>query len=114
MKNLLTGLILCIVAQILVWLQVNSQFVWPESKKYNLPIAIIGGSIVSYLFIYSVKYIVQGFDGQVWPARIIPTATGMIIFSIMTWLLLKQGIDVKSGICLALSALILLIQIFWR
>ena len=114
MKNLLIGLTLCIVAQILVWLQVNSQFVWPESKKYNLPIAIIGGSIVSYLFIYSVKYIVQGFDGQVWPSRMIPNATGMLVFSIMTWMFLKQGIDIKTAICIALSLIILFIQLYWK
>jgi hypothetical protein len=102
------------LAQTIVWLQVNSQFVWPESKKYNFFIALIGGTIISYLFIYSVRYIVEGFDGQVWPGRLIPTATGMIIFSIMTWLLLKQGIDLKTGICLALAVIILIIQLFWR
>lgn len=108
------GLLLCIIAQTLVWLQVNAQFVWPESKKYNLWIAMGGGVIISYLFIYSVKFIVEGFDGQVWPARLIPTATGMFIFSIMTWVLLKQGIDLKTGICLILSLIILLIQFIWK
>lgn len=114
MKSVLIGLGLCVLAQTLVWLQVNSQFVWPETKKYNFLIACGGGIIISYLFIYSVKFIVEGFNGQVWPARLIPTATGMFIFSIMTWLLLKQGIDLKTGICLLLSAIILIIQFIWK
>lgn len=108
------GLCLGIIAQILMWFQINSQFVWPEIKKYNLLLIIVGGSIISYLFLNSVKYIVEGFDGQVWSGRLVPAATGMVVFSAMTWLFMKQGIDMKTGVCLLLSLAILLIQFFWK
>ena len=61
-----------------------------------------------------IAVIVSGFDGQVWPSRMIPNATGMLVFSIMTWMFLKQGIDIKTAICIALSLIILFIQLYWK
>ena len=102
------------MGQIFVWLQVNSQFVWPNSVKYFWPMIVIGGTVTSFFFMTGVKHIVSGFDGQVWPSRMIPNATGMLVFSIMTWMFLKQGIDIKTAICIALSLIILFIQLYWK
>ena len=113
-KNILIGLCYCLAGQILVWFQINSQFVWPGIKKYDLLSAIVIGPIVSLLFIYAVRFITEGSDGMVWPSRLIPNAMGIIIFTIMTWIFLKQGIEIKTGICIILSFLILAIQIYWK
>jgi hypothetical protein len=32
----------------------------------------------------------------------------------MTWLLLNQGINAKTAVCLCLSFIIICIQIFWK
>ena len=113
-RHVLIGLCYCIVAQILVWVQTNSQFIWPVLVKYRLLMALIGGTTVSYLFMTGAGEIVRGYSGQIWPARIIPTATGTFIFTIMTWCFMKQGVDLKTGICIALSFLILAIQLYWK
>ena len=114
MKNLITGSLICALAQLIVWFQTNLQFMWPATKPYRLPIAIFCGSIISYLFMLGVADLAQYFEGKLWPSRLIPQAIGTIIFSIMTWFIMKQGIDTKTLICLILAFSILGIQLFWK
>jgi len=114
MNKILLGILYCVFGQICVWFQINAQFVWPESIKYFWFTIIVGGTITSLLFMTGVKHIVSGFDGQIWPSRLIPTATGMLIFSLMTWLFMKQGVDAKTGVCLVLATIILIIQLYWK
>ena len=113
-KHIWIGLCYCIIGQILVWIQTNSQFVWPGLVKYRLIMAILGGTIISYLFMTGAAEIVKGSSGQIWPARLIPAAIGTFIFTILTWLVMKQGVDLKTGICIGLSFVILGIQIYWK
>lgn len=113
-KSIWIGLCYCVVGQVMVWIQTNSQFVWPWTLRYKWPLAILGGTIISYLFMTGATYIVNGSSGHIWPARLIPAATGTLIFTAMTWIFMRQGIDAKTGICIALSLIILIIQIYWK
>jgi hypothetical protein len=113
-KDILIGILYVTIGQIGVWVQNNSQFIWPETLKYRLPIAIIGGSILSYIFMVGIGYIVKGYDGVMWPSRIIPAAIGLVLFSILTWSFAGEGINIKTGLCIFLSFVILGIQIFWK
>lgn len=108
------GLLYMILGQILVWFQTNSQFLWPKAKDYTLAISMTGGVIISYLFIKGVGFIAESQGGEVWASRIIPSATGTVIFALMTWMLLGQGITPKTAVCLVLSFTIIAIQIFWK
>ena len=110
----LQGLGLMVLGQILVWFQTNAQFLWPKAKEHTLLISMTGGVLISYLFITGVGKIASAYDGEVWATRIIPSATGTIVFAIMTWLLLSQGINAKTATCLILSFAIIFIQIFWK
>ena len=110
----LLGLLYMIFGQILVWFQTNAQFLWPKSKEYTLYISLTGGVAISWLFIKGVGLIAQASEGQVWPSRILPSATGTVIFAFMTWMLRGQGITPKTLVCLGLSFLIIAIQLFWK
>jgi len=113
-KHISLGILYCVIAQFVVWFQTNSQFVWPAAKDHKILLSVVGGTIISYLFIIGVGEIAQGFNGQVWPSRLIPAATGTVVFTIMTWAFLNQGPDLKTGICILLSFVILAIQILWK
>jgi hypothetical protein len=113
-KNIIIGISYCVIGQILIWFQSNSQFIWPIVKNYRFLISLISGTTISYLFIIGVDYLYKGFDSDVWPARIIPNVTGTIIFFILTYFILKQGLDFKNGLCIFLSFVILAIQIFLK
>ena len=110
----LLGLLYMVIGQFLVWFQTNAQFLWPKAKEYTLWLSLTIGVAISYFFIKGVGFIAEASNGEVWPSRIIPSATGTIIFAFMTWLLLNQGITLKTAVCLLLSFIVICIQIFWK
>jgi hypothetical protein len=62
----------------------------------------------------SVKHMVTYFDGQLWPSRLIGFAVGTIVFTFMSMLWFDEPITTKTCVCLSLSVLILLVQLFWK
>ena len=60
--NLTIGMTLFFVTHILIWFQINGQFVWTWFRDNPLLLALVGMP-VSYLLIVSTRYMVAGFDG---------------------------------------------------
>ena len=114
MRNLIVGVTLFIIAQALIWIQTNGQFVWPWFKRNPLLISMIGGTFISYIFIKGTYLVAQHFDGQLWPGRFLGQATGIVIFAVMTFLFLNEGITTKTGISLLLAVILIGVQIFWK
>ena len=114
MKNLIVGVSLFVFAQCLIWIQTNGQFVWPFFKKNPLLISIMGGTIISYVFIKGTALVAEHFDGLLWPGRFLGQSTGIVVFAAMTFLFLNEGINMKTGISLLLATILIGIQIFWK
>ena len=112
-RNLIISLILIIVGQVMAFLQLQGQFLVARLKD-NVIIPIIIGIPVSYLLLKYTKYCALAFDGQIWPGRLIGFAAGAIVFTLMSWLLMKEPISVKTFVCLMLAVGILGIQIVWK
>ena len=93
-------------------MQTNGQFIWPWFKKHPWPIAIGFGSIISYILIYATKNVVEHFDGLLWPGRFIGFSSGMVIFALMTWYFLGEGITTKTLISLVLASTLVAVQLF--
>jgi hypothetical protein len=72
------------------------------------------GIPISILFMTSVGLMVQHFDGQLWPSRLIGFVIGTIMFTIMSVSLFGEPITIKTGVCLLLSLMILMVQLFWK
>jgi len=113
-KQIATGIGICIFGQILVWIQMNAQFIWPWTRNYLWVMAIIFGTITTYLFMYGFGAIARGFGDDIWAARLITNATSICIFTILTISVMKQGLDIKNIICIILSFIIVGIQFFWK
>ena len=111
---LIYGALLFALGQSLIWIQTNGQFVWPWFKNNPLIISIVGGSMISYIFIMATRYTVDYFDGFLWPTRFINFAVGIIVFGFFTCLFLGEGINTKTAISLILSVALLCVQIFWK
>ena len=107
------GLLLYFVTHIIIWFQVNGQFVWPWAKDNPWTMALLGFPI-SYILIIATKYIVAGFDGLLWPGRLVGFGTGMIIMGILTWVILGEGISTKTLISLILATTLVALQVFWK
>ena len=113
MKNLILCLSLFVLAQTMVWLQLNGQFVWDSFRKYEW-VLILFGLPISWVFLEATRQGVAAFDGLLWPQRFLAFACGIIIFSLFTWILKGEGINTKTLISLCLASCLVLIQIFWK
>lgn len=114
MKNLIYGVILFVVAQSLIWIQTNGQFVWPWFKKHPIIISVVGGSMISYMFIKATYITAQYFDGLLWPVRFLTQSMGILVFSLMTYAFLNEGITMKTGVSLALAFILIAVQLLWK
>lgn len=111
-RLLIFGIIVFVIAQLITWYQINSQFIWDWAKRNQWIIALLGIPI-SYLFQYGTKLIVDSFEGTMWPARFMSFGSGIIIYAVLVSIYFQEGINVKTAVSIALAVSILLIQIFW-
>jgi len=74
----------------------------------------LAGLPIGYLVILASREMVSLYNGETWPNRIIGFSIGVIVFSILAWVILKEPMTTKTMICLSLSFVILLIQLFWK
>ena len=112
-KNIAIAFLLFFIAQAMIWYQTNSQFISDWAKQRPMLIAFAGVPI-SYILIYATKYVVAGFDGLLWPGRLIGFSSGMLIMAVCTYLHLEEGITLKTGVTLTLAFIIVLIQLYWK
>jgi hypothetical protein len=91
----------------------QAQFVSEWAKNNPIIVALFGFPI-GYLFILFTKYCAGYFNGEIWPGRIIGFAIGTIVFASLSYFLFNESFSLKTIICISLSILILLIQLFWK
>ena len=111
--KLIIGIFLSILAQCIIFMQLQGgiKYEWIREHKFLMSLL---GIVVTWLYMYSTQFIVPAFNGQVWPFRILGTAIGIIVFAVMSYFMFGETINLKTGICLFLATIILIIQIFWK
>ncbi len=97
----------------MIWFQTNGQFVWPWAKENPLLMALIGFPI-SYILIIATKYVVAGFDGLLWPGRLVGFGSGMIVMAVLTWYFLGEGLNTKTLASLLIATGLVCMQVFWK
>ena len=112
-NNLILGSLYGVAAQIITYLQLQGNVKYGWYKKYPIPLLLLSIPI-AYLFIKSVEHFVKAYNGEVTPSRLIGFSIGMVVFMIMSWIMFKEPITVKTFVCLLLSVAILVIQICWK
>ena len=112
-SSIAIGLLLYFLTHIIIWFQVNGQFVWPWAKENPMLMALLGFPI-SYILIIATKFIVAGFDGLLWPGRLIGFGSGMIVMAILTYCYMGEGITTKTLVSLVLATTLVFIQVLWK
>jgi len=112
-KQILYGGLIYLVTHIVIWFQSNSQFFNNWARDHSFLLSFLGVP-VSYAFIIGNRKLVEGFEGMLWPSKLIGFAIGMIVMTIMTYLYMNQIPTPKTITTLVLAALIVIIQIFWK
>jgi hypothetical protein len=110
--KLIYGVIIIVVAQIIAFFQLQGQTRWLWAKD-NAFLLMFLGLPISFLYIKSTG-LINEYTGQTWPGRLIGQSIGVIIFSLMSWLLFKETMTLKTLVCVSLSLIVILIQIFWK
>ena len=108
-KEILFCILILFFTQIVIWFQLNAQVKWDWFKDNYLLMSILGMPI-SYALLYSTKYGFEGF-GELWPIRLLGFAVGMITFPFITYMILGEGITLKTGISILLAIGIMLLQL---
>ena len=108
-KEILATIIILFLANIVIWFQLNSQLKWDWFKDNYLLMSILGMPI-SYALLHSTKYGYIGF-GELWPIRLIGFAVGLMTFPVITWIMLGEGITIKTGISIFLAGIIMVLQL---
>ena len=106
------ALLLATIAQIISFVQLQGQLVWKFPKE-NPYVMMLLGLPISLIFIKTTKIFNQHFDAN-WPGRLIGFGLGIIIFTIMSWLVFKEVPTSKTIDCLVLAFTIVLLQVFWK
>jgi hypothetical protein len=114
LRHLITGATLFIVAQAMIWFQTNGQFIWPIFKRLNWLVAFGFGGLISLIVIRATAETAEAFDGQLWPGRFIASATGLMTFTILTYLFMGESVNLKTGVSLILAVALILVQILWK
>jgi len=111
--KLLLAMLVGALAQVLTFLQLQGRwkFEWMRNNQW---LVVLMGIPISILFMTSVGLMVEHFNGQLWPSRLIGFVLGTIMFTILSITLFGEPITLKTGVCLGLSFLILMVQLFWK
>ena len=108
---IIASLVLFFLAQTLAWIQINGQFIWPWMKEHTFAMSLVGVPI-SYLLMLATNYAYAGMDGRIWPGRLLAFAVGILVFTVFTALLLKEGMTIKTVISLILSFVLIALQLW--
>ena len=114
MSKLVLGILCFALGQTMIWYQTNGQFKWKWFADHPILLALMFGAIISYTYILGTKYIVEHFDGLLWPGRLIGFGIGAICFAILTYIYMGEGITPKTAVSLILAITLVSIQIFWK
>ena len=113
MGNLTIGILYGFIAQVLTFLQLQGNVKYGWYERY--PLVILLASIpISWLYVKSVNHFVAHFKGEIWPSRMIGFGIGIIVFSLMSYFLFKEPINLKTSLSILLAGGILAIQIFMK
>ena len=105
------AILLSALAQSISFIQLQGQIIWKFPKE-NPYIMMLLGLPISFLFIKVTKLFYEQYEAN-WPGRLIGFGIGVIVFTIMSWLLFKEYPTPKTLICLGLAFIIILIQMIW-
>jgi len=112
--NLLLGISLFILGHVLAWFQLNSQFVWTWARDHPYLMVAAYALPIGVCFLFGTRLVVEE-TGALWTSRFLAFSASYVAFPAMTWYFLNESMFTpKTLVCIALSVVIALIQIFWR
>lgn len=113
MNNLTYGILWGLLGQVGSFIQLQGALKYGWYEKHFWTIIVISTPL-SYFYMKSVEHFVKAFDGQIWPSRLLGFGIGIVTFTLLSWLMFKEPLTLKTVISIALGCLIISLQIFWK
>ena len=111
--NLVYSCLLFLILHVCVWFSSNSQFMseqWSSKSFYIMLSVSIPISLCAY---YASKLGYSELGDSAWGVRFLAFGTSYLVFPVLTYLLLGESMfTLKTLICVALSLIIISIQIW--
>jgi hypothetical protein len=109
--NFFLTLLFMVCGHLAAWFAYNGQYAWESWKRNPVLTAIILGPLITTMFWWASFYGYQA-TSSAWSVRFLGFATSYFVFPIMTYVILSESfMTSKTLICIALSFLIILIQL---
>jgi multidrug transporter EmrE-like cation transporter len=110
--KIIVAMFFCVLAAILSFIQLQGQMAWKFPKE-NPYVMVLLGLPISLIFIQTTRLFNEHFSTN-WPGRLIGFGVGIVVFTIMSWIIFKEPLTTKTIICLLLSVGIIGVQIFYK
>lgn len=97
----------------MIWFQLNGYKVWDSFNKYQILTTVFLGVPVSIGMFFAWKLAYESFD-SLWSARLVSFGVSFLVFPVLTHFFFGESMfRPKIMVCIALSMIIILIQLFW-
>jgi len=113
MTNIITGIVILILVYIIGWHQLYGQFIHESFIKYQWYLIFLSLP-TTYFSIVAARLISEYFNGKMWPNRIFTFSIGIVMFTILTHFYFNEKLSIKTLTLIALSGVIVLLQILWK
>ena len=114
-SKLLIGIGLFILLHCLVWFTTNLQFIEHPIATKSLLISLLLSIPCTLCAYYGTRYVYAALSESAWAVRFVGFGVSYLVFPTLTWWLLKESMFTpKTMVCIALSVVIVCIQVFWR
>jgi len=111
--NFFFGIFLLIFGQILTFFQIQGHMKY-DFFKQNQWFSVLLGIPISIIFMAGINMLIRHYGGALWPSRIIGFSIGTMVYAAMAHYMFNEQITLKTLICLSLSVVIILVQVFWK
>ncbi len=102
-------------AQTITWFTSNLQLIYPWFKTWKGVIAcVIISAPATIGYIMATRSLYTAMNDSLWSVRLIGFSMGVLTFTVLTYWYMKEGLNMKNTITLALSVVIVLMQVFWK
>jgi len=113
MTKLFLAVSILLIVYVIGWHQLYGQFIHNFYKKYEM--WLIWLSVPNTLLsIYATKILTEYFEGKMWPNRIFTFSIGIVMFTILTQFYFNEKLNIKTLTLIALSGVIVLLQVLWK
>jgi hypothetical protein len=112
-NKIMIGILFGLFGQIATFIQLQGSYRYGWDKAH-LWIVLMFSIPIGWLYLKSVHFLIEGFGGQIWASRIIGFGIGIVVFTIMSYLMFREPLNFKNFLCICLGLTIILIQLFYK